>query len=341
MVSRNNNMYCEEGLKEKYEKIIALQQKGEIVIGRDGDFGIPSHLSFPGTRPLRNGFDVETGSLEFTAESGLYIYTPYPDREQPETIKNYKRIQLAESEYDPGKEILTIANRGDLITFTNVLLPNDYSVLLEEINHRLSGLGVVVWKINILDMVVTPRHLFSEKIPRISNGETSALVTGYAINENNSLVYVGMVGHKTSLLSIVSTLSQGKGINLSGHVYLEPLEKYIKTISPMPEYQSHHCLLLASPSIPGKWEHGQNHIYLPEFINGPKIKDLFIQRMNEALVIPLLPEWGDMIFDEGTDRGYITQLEVAGDCRACVAIDLERDWNSLVVELLTQNEISL
>jgi hypothetical protein len=334
-------MYCEEGLKAKYEKIIALQQKGIIVIGRDENYGIPSILSLPRTRPLRNGFDTGTGSLEFTSESGIYIYTPDPNREQPEAIKNYTRIQLAESEYDPGKEILTIANQGELITFTNVLLPNDYSVLLEEINNRLSGLGIVVWKINILDNAFTPRHMFSEKIPRISNGETSVLVTGYAIDESNCLVYVGMVGHKTSLLSIVSTISQGKGINLSGHVYLTPLQKYIKTITPMPEYQSHHCLLLASSSIPGKWEHGQNHIYLPEFINGPTIKAQFIDRMNEALVIPLLSEWGDAIFEEGTNRGYIKQLEVAGDCRACISIDLEGDWQSIVVELLTQSTISL
>jgi len=183
--------------------------------------------------------------------------------------------------------------------------------------------------------------MFSEKIPRISNGETSVLVTGYAIDESNCLVYVGMVGHKTSLLSIVSTISQGKGINLSGHVYLTPLQKYIKTITPMPEYQSHHCLLLASSSIPGKWEHGQNRIYLPEFINSPTIKAQFIDRMNEALVIPLLSEWGDAIFEEGTNRGYIKQLEVAGDCRACISIDLEGDWQSIVVELLTQSTISL
>ena len=343
MNNKGKKEYCEEYIKEKYENVIMLQKQGKIVIGREGDFGIPSYKSLPDTRLSKSAtYEVgNAGKLDYDFSSAFYIYTPYPGAEQPDVIKNYRKTAIAEGEFDPGKEILTVKHQDELITFTDVQSSSDFSSVMAEANKQLASYGIVVWKINILDTNKVKSHLFAGKVTRISNSETSVLVSGYAIDESNHLVYVGMIGHKTSLLSLTSTLAQGKGVLISGHQYLYPLEKYMKTIVPMPEYQYHHCLCLATKAIPGQWVHGDSWIYIAQFQNGPSIKNQFIERLNEALVIPLIPDWRDELYQEGVNRGYIKELETAGDCLSCIAVYIEGEWNRLIEDLLTSDLITL
>ena len=68
---------------------------------------------------------------------------------------------------------------------------------------------------------------------------------------------------------------------------------------------------------------------------------LFIERIKEALEVPILDEWAGTLWRQARNRGLVQDLITAGDCILGTRIDLQADWQELLTELLSQEDISL
>ncbi len=68
---------------------------------------------------------------------------------------------------------------------------------------------------------------------------------------------------------------------------------------------------------------------------------LFVERLKEALEIPILDEWAAILWKHARNRNFVQDLTTGGDCILGARIDLQADWQELLTDLLTQEDISL
>ena len=80
-----------------------------------------------------------------------------------------------------------------------------------------------------------------------------------------------MVGHKTVLESIRATVQarQRKKLFLQGRPVYPLATHYCQTWQHLPEYGAYHAALIADPALPGKWQAGEEVIYLLVFEGDP------------------------------------------------------------------------
>jgi hypothetical protein len=186
-------------------------------------------------------------------------------------------------------------------------------------------------------------------VPKLRNGQAMAEVTGYAYDSDHNLAYIGLVGYKTSLESLQVTLMCAKPLQMTQHrigdVSLIPADKYEQAWQAMPEYTSHHVGFVSRLALPGKWEPEDHSIYLLVFRGTPDPVDelirLFIERIKEALEVPILDEWASELWRQARNRKIVQDLVTGGDCILGAKIDLQANWQELLTELLAQAEISL
>ena len=97
--------------------------------------------------------------------------------------------------------------------------------------------------------------------------------------------------------------------------------------------------------------------YQPENPNGKRdskrltdkeLIQLFVERIKEALEVPILDEWSVALWKQARSRTLVQDLTTGGDCILGARIDLRQgradaqaDWKDLLSELLAQEEISL
>jgi hypothetical protein len=131
----------------------------------------------------------------------------------------------------------------------------------------------------------------------------------------------------------------------SGNTSLTPTDKYEQIWQALPEYTSHQVGLLSRMALPSKWEPDDLWCYLLVFRGtlDPEVEliRLFIERIKEALEIPILDEWAPVLWRSARNRMYLSNLTTGGDCICGVRIQLQSDWNGLLTELLAEEEISL
>ena len=130
-----------------------------------------------------------------------------------------------------------------------------------------------------------------------------------------------------------------------GDVSLIPTDKYEQAWQAMPEYTSHHVGFVSRLALPGKWEPEDLSAYLLVFRGTPDAENemirLFIERLKEALEVPILDEWGVTLWKQARNRKLVQDLVTGGDCILGARIDLQADWQELLTELLAQEDISL
>ena len=64
---------------------------------------------------------------------------------------------------------------------------------------------------------------------------------------------------------------------------------------------------------------------------GEELIRLFIERLKEALEIPILDAWADVLWKQARNRKYVQELNIGGDCILGAKIDLQADWQELLV----------
>ena len=352
------NVYEDKYLRDKISRIIARQKEGKVIIAayKDGS-GFPAREDL-GQALARAAYPYDyavgnAGYLNYDSELGAYLYIAKPGVKQPEVIIRYQPLSLAEAELIVQERLVRIRAGDTAITFSGVHTWKGMYEILREINEELARVdaGIVVWKIIPKEggTQEPARRLFPGAVPRLRNGQAMGHVTGYAFDEDHALAYIGLVGYKTSLESLRITLMTGKPVQMNqdgvGDHTLIPNEKYEQTWQAMPEYTSHHAAFLSRLATPGKWEPEDLVAYLLVFrdVSDPNTEliRLFIERLKEALEIPILDTWATVLWKQASNRKYVQKVNVGGDCILGAKIDLQADWQDLLSNLLAEKVIAL
>ncbi len=135
-------------------------------------------------------------------------------------------------------------------------------------------------------------------------------------------------------------------------VSLSPNDAYQQARQAMPDYTSPHVGIVSRVALPGKWEPVDLSAYLLIFQGTPdpgkELIQLFVERIKEALEVPILDEWSVALWKQARSRKLVQDLTTGGDCILGARIDLRQgradaqaNWKDLLSELLAQEEISL
>jgi len=189
-------------------------------------------------------------------------------------------------------------------------------------------------------------------VPQMRNEHGSAYVTGYAHDEAGNLVYLGMVGHKTVLESIRATVQarQRKKLFLQGRPVYPLASHYSQTWQHLPDYGAYHATLIADPALPGKWQQGDDMVYIllcdGDLIEREKPEEHACQmlpsRLSEALPIPVLREWAETLWEAGFEKGLIAELTTGGDSLVCFTVQLAQSvWAELISKFLKEGKINI
>lgn len=347
--------YEDTYLQKRVSAVIERQNQGKIVIAayEDGT-GLPTRQDLPAIKAAQYPHDYAVGDcgyLNYDSQLGAYIFTQKPGADLPKVLAHYRPLALGEATVRVADRQAIIRVNDTEITFTGVPVWEPAYNLLKEINSELAraNAGVIIWKINWDEKGAgEERLLFQGAAPRLRNGQALVHLTGFAYDEDHTLVYAGAVGYKTSLDSIRATLLTSKQLTLNHDqqdIYLSSLDRYEQVWQAMPEYTSHHVAYIGRQALPGKWDPEDQFAYLLVFETTAQPKQemlrLFSERLKEALEIPVLDDWSVAVWKAAKDQGYIRDLVTAGDCLKGFRLHLKADWQGLITALLKEEMIVL
>jgi len=347
--------YEDAYLQKRVSAVIERQKQGKIVIAayEDGT-GLPTRQDLPVLKAASYPHDYAVGDcgyLNYDSQLGAYIFTQKPGADLPKALAHYRTLALGEATVRvAGRQAIIRVNDTE-ITFTGVPVWEPAYNLLKEINSELAraNAGVIIWKINWDEKGAgQERLLFQGAAPRLRNGQALVHLTGFAYDEDHTLVYAGAVGYKTSLESIRATLLTAKQLTLNHDqqdIYLSSLDRYEQVWQALPEYTSHHVAYIGRQALPGMWDPEDQFAYLLVFQTTAEPKQemlrLFAERLKEALEIPVLDDWAVALWKAAKDQGYIRDLMTAGDCLKGFRLHLKADWQGLITALLKEETIAL
>lgn len=349
-------IYEDKYLRNRVNTIRQQQQLGKLLVDNyKTGMGLPTKDEL-GAAFTRSSFPHaymvgEYGWLDHDPECGLYTFILKPGAALPPILQDYKILQLAEVVVNAVNKTAHIKLGETLLTFTAVPVWKPGYNLLNEINEELvrQNTGIVVWKIT-WENEDQVHGLFAGPTPILRNGHASVTLTGYAFDpDNQTLVYFGCVGYKTSIESIRATLITGKPLSLNhpgeNDGMVLPGDHYDHIWQAMPEYTSHHACFVTRTALPGKWESEDEFGYLLVFHGSthPKedLQHLFIERLIETLEVPVLEEWAEALWDAAKQFHFLSQIETSGDCIAGARLVLKADWKGLIEKLLQESGIQL
>ena len=353
--------YAEEYLKERIDEISAVQKelsvKGQILCSTYEQFWLPDLNNLPDVSYVgQERYSAPYGNFQPVPNRifhGAMAFTPKPGTELPDALQNIQEWQAACATFDPNERIIRIEVADTAITFTSININLNPHELLRDINRELvrADAGAYVWKLTpVLEKSGMVQHLFPDGcVPTFSNAHTRADVTGYALLADrpyqHSLVYVGLVAHKTSVESLWASLIRGRaGASLRGVSVLSDGE--VRLLSqPLTDFAVLHAGIICRKALPGQWEAKDDCAYALVFGDGKDLETdlrlVTLKRLQETLAFPIPDEWAITLWTSALEAGFIQRLETGGDCRGGVQIDLSKDWQALVQNLLEQELVNM
>lgn len=347
--------YEDTHLRQRVSAVIERQKQGQLVVAsyEDGT-GLPTRSDLPAQSRGAYPHDYlvgDCGYLDYDSQLCAYIFTPKPDAELPKALAQAPALSLGEAVVQVAKRRALIRVNDTEISFTGVPVWEPGYNLLSAINAELAQAktGVIVWRLTWDERGSDqPGQLFPGAAPRLRNGQALVYLSGYAYDEDHTLVYTGAVGYKTSLESIRATLLTSKLLTLTHdqrEASLTSLERYEVVWQALPEHTNHHMAAIARQALPGKWDPEDQYAYLLVFQSTLEPKQemlrLFSERLKEALEIPIQDSWAVALWKAAKDQGYIHDLITAGDCLRGFRLTLKADWQELVTDLLKEETIAL
>lgn len=353
--------YEDEHLKERITQIVATQNelasKGQTLCATYEQLWLTSLNDLPEVTYLgQERYRAPYGDFEPLASHlfhGALAFTPKEGAVIPPALASQKEWRAATAILDLDGRSLKVEAGELAVTFTGINLNLRPHELLRDANRELvrSGAGVYLWKISPdLEHSGAGKHLYPDgNVPTLSNAHTRADVTGYAILPErpyqHTLVYIGLAAHKTSIESLWASLIRGRaGASLRGTSVLADGE--VKMLStPLPEFGVIHAGIIVRKALPGLWEAGDDCAYALVSEVGVDVEaalqQVTLKRLQETLAFPIPDEWAQVIWNHALEAGYIQRLETGGDCRGGVRIDLGKDWQGLVQNLLEQEALKV
>jgi hypothetical protein len=347
--------------RERAIKAANRQKQGHFLVsGSKPDTGqglpLPYIHDVPGLRRGSYPYDYECewGRFKYEYELSAYHFTPHNGQVPPgwEHYDLDTPIQPVTVVIDRARRLATVKVADQEIVLRDVPVSENPYSLLQQVNAALaqSCQPFVAWRLEWVSGEVD--RLWPEGVPQIRNEHGSAYVTGYAHDDAGNLIYLGMVGHKTVLESIRATVQarQRKKLLLQGRpVYPLPTH-YCQTWQHLPDYGAYHVTLIADPALPGKWQPGEDVAYIMVFegdlTDGENLDDHACQklpsRLSEALSIPVLLEWAEILWETGVEQGLIGELTTGGESSAGFSVQLtEKIWAELLSTLLQEGKIGI
>ena len=353
--------YEDTYLQERIQQVMKVQRdlaaKGQVLISTYEQLWLPVLGNLPDTtyhgQERYSAPYGDFGPFDGNPFHGALTFTPKPGAQLPEALTGIQEWQAVSTNLDLNARTVTIQVEDTAITFTAINVNLKPHELLREINNGLvrARAGVYVWRIEPVESETdTVQHLYPDgQVPVLSNAHTRADVTGYALLEEtpyqHTLVYVGLVAHKTSLESLWATLVRRRGgCSMRGVSVLSDGE--IKMLAhPLPDFRIMHAGIICRKALPGGWEAQDDSAYALVFETDLPVEDALqkvtLKRLQETLPFPIPDDWGERLWEHGLDVGYIQRLETGGDCRSGVRIDLGKPWQDLVQNLLEQEVLKV
>jgi hypothetical protein len=268
----------------------------------------------------------------------------------PEKLKDVKAWALVQAELDYSTRTITIKNGETVITFSSVDIGLAGWQLIRDINEQLQNqnAGVLVWMITGVVSDPTAQHLYEDgRVPTIRNEHAQGNLTGFAVTTvswNATLVYAGVVAHKTAIESLQATLLQRKGLSVDGNQAL-PDSHFRLEVTPLPDFNLFHAALICDAALPGQWSMLDEKAFalvfrLPNQDETDKdalLEAAVMTRLREVLAHPVKDEWAHAMFTQGLAKGLIERLRTSGDCLAGACINLDKDWTGMINDLLEQS----
>jgi hypothetical protein len=179
----------------------------------------------------------------------------------------------------------------------------------------------VAWRLEWVSSEVD--RLWPESVPQIRNEHGSA--------ERNSFCFAR---HRLCPRRYrqPSPATQRKRIFLEDRpVYPLATHSY-QTWQHLPDYGAYHATLIADPALPGKWQPGEEVIYLlvfeGELLDGSipesQARRGLTSRLSESLPIPILSEWDESIWEARKRENMIIGLKTHGDCQMGYLVQLTK-----------------
>jgi len=351
--------YEDEFIKERIKELRQAQENaarnGKILVAPYEQFWLPVLNDLPEVEYLgRQSYRAPYGTFEPAADMpfhGALWFTPTPGAELPEALKNIKQWMPAGAVVDMNARTVKIQVDETEITFTGLNVSLNAHELLRDINHELvrANAGVYMYRVEPVVEASSVRHLYPNgRIPTLSNAHTRADVTGFAVLQDrpyqHTLAYVGIAAHKTSVESLWASLIRGRGsCSMRGTSVIADGEVKMVT-QPLADFNLLHAGLICRKALPGKWEAKDDAAYALVFEEGDVeslLQTLILKRLQETLAFPLLDAWAKTLWEYALDSEFIQRLETGGDCRGGVRLDLTKDWQALVQNLLEQDVLKV
>ena len=186
---------------------------------------------------------------------------------------------------------------------------------------------------------------------RVYNDQAAVECGGYAL-DGETLVLLDVVGYKTACKSIWATTvnSPRKTFYLSGNIKVSGgdvrLTKYHAFWQELPEQSAHNLvicnrqLLEASPaadvSLPFYIVTGLGEATTPVHLRR------FIALLNQALDLPILPDWASWLWEMGADEQLVRALSFGGNVTDAWSMQTDdAKWSALVQSGLQSGALKL
>jgi len=352
--------YEDAYLKERIIEISAAQQrleaKGQLLCSTYEQLWLPAVSSLPDVSYIgQERYSAPYGSFGPLVNHpfhGALAFTPRPGADLPPVLRTSQTWNPAGAALDVAGRTLKVEAGDVAITFTGVNVHLKPHELLRDINREMvrAGTGAYLWRIEPVPAPVAIPHLYPDgDVPCLSNAHTRADVTGYALLSDrphqHTLVYAGLAAHKTSIESLWASLIRGKaGASMRGvSLVADGDVKLLATA--LPDFGVVHAGILVRKALPGQWESTDDCAYAlvfdPDVNVETELQTLTVKRLQESLAFPIPDAWAATVWAYALDSGYVGRLETGGDCRAGVRIDLTKDWQTLVNNLLEQDILKI
>jgi len=216
----------------------------------------------------------------------------------------------------------------------------------------------LVWQAGKAGLPIFPTALYVAEDPRypypiledewvdlreynVTNAETSAALVGYGITEGYSVVYLHVAGPQAAVKSVMATLVQGKRVTLwpSGRTGYG-IGEYRMFLNPLPGTREYRGILVARSALEAIPDSDRSFLLLSPEKEIDRYR-LLARRLNDALPIPILEEWGEALYREAKGN-LVTDLIVAGDLAGGLEIRLNTEqWTNMINRMLVEGDLAV
>ena len=346
--------YIQERIAELNQAQQAARQKGKILVSSYEQFWLPNLNDLPEVEYVRSQLHrAPYGTFEPAPNPpfhGALWFTPVAGAELPPALKKDQDWLSACAVVDMNARTVKIQVADIEITFTGLNVSQSAHELLRDVNRELvrARAGVYVYRLEPLVQETGVRHLYPDgRIPTLSNAHTRADVTGFAVWQDrpyqHTLAYVGIAAHKTSVESLWASLIRGRGgCSLRGASVLADGDIKMVTQA-LVDFNLLHAGLICRKALPGKWEAKDDAAYALVFDDEEEtnLQAVTLKRLQETLAFPIPDAWAKTLWEYALEAEFLQRLETSGDCLGGVRIDLTKDWQALVQNLLEQDVLKV